>query len=65
MEFLWIIEKLYLEVNFWVWFSDGYLGFLFIFYNLYLIVDINECDEGMVDCVNGVECINVNGSYIC
>lgn len=54
-----------MEVNFRVWFSDRYPGSLLIFYNLFLIADINECDEGTADCVNGAECINVNGSYTC
>lgn len=54
-----------MEVNFRVWFSDRFPGSLLIFYNLFLIADINECDEGTADCVNGAECINVNGSYTC
>ena len=65
MELSWIIEKSHLEVNFRVWFSDRYPGSLLISYNLFLIADINECDEGTADCVNGAECINVNGSYTC
>ena len=65
MELSRIIEKSHLDVNFRVWFSDRYPGSLLISYNLFLIADINECDEGTADCVNGAECINVNGSFTC
>ena len=39
--------------------------YLFIYYLLFTILDINECTDGTADCGHGTECINLNGSFAC